>query len=557
MTSIQQIVRSFAVYQKNLASFPLDSSLRWLWEHRIPLAGITLLDGDHGTGKSLLSLSLAAHVSYGNPMPGDTRTLFSGGVVIVTPNIHATASQIQCLSHMSANLSRIEFLSFVPQSTPDSDPQSYRPFSLPEDIPLLLEAIERVDARLVIFDPFINLLSPNNRWTNARLAHLLATLNQRFIEHNVACLLIRNCPTKGGHARPSVLERSEYFLTTAVSRLLLTHDPFQPDRLLLSHARNAHGTLAPTLTFEFLPTRAGYPEPTQLTSSGTHSLRARDFLDHRLDVLHRRLLAQHLHALITEANKSLPVATLHSQCPNSSPFQVQRSLNDLLNMGQIARPSRGFYAPAPSNPTPELDEQYAREHPEEYMEQKARQLAIEWMEEIDRRDAAAAIKPPGSRIQPNPIVVRAWELLAEMRGDSNDPDPYLVEELDSSATTSLDSDPDPELNSPAATSRNLDSDPELNSPAATSLDPDPDPELNSPAAISLDPALNPELVSSAATTPNPEPSPQPYPPGTRLFSMTAEEARACLEQKVLRETYMESRRQFPPPPPYFSGNERF
>jgi len=148
MTSIQQIVRSFAVYQKNLASFPLDSSLRWLWEHRIPLAGITLLDGDHGTGKSLLSLSLAAHVSYGNPMPGDTRTLFSGGVVIVTPNIHATASQIQCLSHMSANLSRIEFLSFVPQSTPDSDPQSYRPFSLPEDIPLLLEAIERVDARL-------------------------------------------------------------------------------------------------------------------------------------------------------------------------------------------------------------------------------------------------------------------------------------------------------------------------------------------------------------------------------------------------------------------------
>ncbi len=35
----------------------------WLWQGRIPLGAITLLDGDPGLGKSLLTLDLAARVT--------------------------------------------------------------------------------------------------------------------------------------------------------------------------------------------------------------------------------------------------------------------------------------------------------------------------------------------------------------------------------------------------------------------------------------------------------------------------------------------------------------
>ena len=46
---------------------PLDSvssaPLRWLWKGRIPLGGITLLDGDPGDGKSTVMYDLAARVT--------------------------------------------------------------------------------------------------------------------------------------------------------------------------------------------------------------------------------------------------------------------------------------------------------------------------------------------------------------------------------------------------------------------------------------------------------------------------------------------------------------
>src|SRR5205814_2087186 len=101
----------FTIYQNNLTKAPLQS-VRWLWEKRLPLAGITLLDGDHGCGKSLLALQIAAHVSSGTLMPDGTLTT-QGGVVIVTPHTDATTTQLQHLTSLGADLSRVEILSFI------------------------------------------------------------------------------------------------------------------------------------------------------------------------------------------------------------------------------------------------------------------------------------------------------------------------------------------------------------------------------------------------------------------------------------------------------------
>lgn len=43
--------------------------VRWLWEGRLPVGKVTLLDGEPGAGKSLLALDLAARVSCGHAMP--------------------------------------------------------------------------------------------------------------------------------------------------------------------------------------------------------------------------------------------------------------------------------------------------------------------------------------------------------------------------------------------------------------------------------------------------------------------------------------------------------
>src|SRR5262249_5455054 len=145
----------------------------------------------------------------------------------------------------------------------------------PEDFPALALAIKSVDARLVIFDPFIDLIGRNSRCTNDRLSHLLLDLNTRFIERDVACLLIRTCPAKGGSARPSVLERSGHFASLATSLLLLSPDPEVASQRLLAHAKSSICTpLTPTLTLQIhpLPEHSNIP---RITVVGSHTLFAR------------------------------------------------------------------------------------------------------------------------------------------------------------------------------------------------------------------------------------------------------------------------------------------
>jgi AAA domain len=335
--------------QLNLAQAS-SQPVRWLWQDRLPLSGITLLDGDHSCGKSLLALQLAAHISSGIPLPDGTPSL-QGGVVIITPHQDVATTQLQLLTAWGADLSRIEVLSYVHDPENSSHSSGHRPFSLPEDLPRLFEAVDRVKAHLIILDPIIDLLSNVGRWTDQRLGRLLADFNQHLIERSIACLIVRNCGAKGSLARPSVLERSERFQRIAASRLLIARDPMQPDHLLLSHVHCHHAALAlaPTLTLHVQPTSV-HPDLPHISSLGTHCLTASDLLTHRPDALHRRLLSDHLEALITATTNPIHVSALYARSPHSSPFQIQRSLKDLLNMGRIERPARGFYSPAPPNP---------------------------------------------------------------------------------------------------------------------------------------------------------------------------------------------------------------
>jgi hypothetical protein len=58
-------------------------TLQWLWQGRIPLGKLTLLAGDPGLGKSILTLDLAARVSRGLPWPDNSLLAQPVGVVIL------------------------------------------------------------------------------------------------------------------------------------------------------------------------------------------------------------------------------------------------------------------------------------------------------------------------------------------------------------------------------------------------------------------------------------------------------------------------------------------
>src|SRR5215203_1614780 len=59
-------------------------TVEWLWERRIPLGKITVLDGDPGLGKSVLTTDLAARLTTGRAMPQGFRKRQPAGVVILS-----------------------------------------------------------------------------------------------------------------------------------------------------------------------------------------------------------------------------------------------------------------------------------------------------------------------------------------------------------------------------------------------------------------------------------------------------------------------------------------
>jgi AAA domain len=507
-TPVNASANPFSIYQGNLAGVT-PRPVNWLWDKHIPLSGITLLDGDHSLGKSLLALQIAAHISSGIPMPDGT-SVPQSGVIIITPDTDATTTQLQLLTAFGADLSHVEILSYIPEPDPDDPNSNYRPFSLPEDLPYLFNIVKRTNARLVIFDPFINLLSTHNRWTDQRLARLLSNLNQRLIEHDIACLLIRNCSAKGGHAKPSAIERSERFLTTAISRLLLAPDPMQPTSPLLAHDFCRHSALSQTHSLQIQPLFE-HPDLPHITFHGYHSLQARDLIENRPDVLRRLLLAQQLLGLIADAPAPMHVSTLYAQFPHFSPYQIQRSLADLLRTEQIERPARGFYAKSPDNPvfspktasSPPFDEEaeYERAAQETIAELKARRARKAQEEE-----------------NPDPLKPsRAWTTL--MRAIQADPelgpeffppetattlpDTPQTSSLDSTAATTLDTEPITSLDPTAATSPDTPETSSLDPTAAITLDTEPTTSLDDPtAATSPDtPEANPpDLAASLAPT---------------------------------------------------------
>lgn len=123
----------------------------WLWDGRIPLGKLTILDGDPGLGKSTLSLDLAAHVSRGIPLPCSTEPSRAAGVVLLSAEDDLADTIRPRLDAAGADVTRVVALRTVPG---DDD----RPPSIPEDLHLLRQAIERVGARLVVIDPLMAFL---------------------------------------------------------------------------------------------------------------------------------------------------------------------------------------------------------------------------------------------------------------------------------------------------------------------------------------------------------------------------------------------------------------
>jgi hypothetical protein len=156
------------------------STIAWLWPPYLAAGKLTMLDGDPGGGKSLVTIDLAARLSRRLSLPdGHTptavyRTLFlnaedePGDTVL--PRLRAA----------DADLDQI----FVPNG--DALPQ------LPADLPRLEAAVREQGIDLLVVDSLSAFLPANMAGGEIAVRQVLAPLVQMAIRNGVAVLLVRH-----------------------------------------------------------------------------------------------------------------------------------------------------------------------------------------------------------------------------------------------------------------------------------------------------------------------------------------------------------------------------
>lgn len=205
--------------------------IRWLWPGRIPLGKLTLLIGDPGLGKSLLTLDIAARLSRGSDFPDGT--ISEQGMAIFLSAEDDCADTIRPrLDAAGADVSRVYTLEAVRIPLADGT-ATERGFSLEADIAALDAMLrEHPDVRLIVIDPISAYLGGVDSHNNAEVRGLLAPLAALAAQHGVAIVAITHLPKTPRRAVQSAVG-SIAFAAAARAVWAVASDPEDPERRLM------------------------------------------------------------------------------------------------------------------------------------------------------------------------------------------------------------------------------------------------------------------------------------------------------------------------------------
>ena len=312
-------------FLNDFPSRPVD----WLWQDRIPLAALTLLEGDPGIGKSLLALDLAARVSSGRPMPDDSPGK-QGKVVLVAPHDSASRTIIPRLRAAGGDPSQVFLLTSVLDVDPKNGQLFYHPFSLSGDEHFLENIITRTEAVLVIIDT-LDICQPHQR---QRALPRLVDLADR-----TGCAIVLTRPrttSRSGQDAPIHSTAPLDLRAFVSSSLLIAPYPGDSEQRFLITARHPLAPQPKTLYYEILGPANGAPIINWLGAEEHPDSRPEEGPSGRLGIIHILTLAA-----LKDASSALSAREL--SCDDEEYNNVRKLLNRMLHAGQVVSPARGLY----------------------------------------------------------------------------------------------------------------------------------------------------------------------------------------------------------------------
>jgi putative DNA primase/helicase len=201
----------------------------WLWRRRIARGKLTLLMGDPGVGKSLITIDIASRVTRGLPWPDGGQELPPPSNVLFLAAEDGIGDTIRPrLQRAGADLERAFVFTTVRDDEGDRLPNFER------DIGILEAEILRLRPALVIVDPISSYLGKADSYKDAEMRRVLAPLAVLADKHRVAVVALVHM-TKGSSDGKALYRAMGSIAFAALARIVLAAggDPDQPERCYL------------------------------------------------------------------------------------------------------------------------------------------------------------------------------------------------------------------------------------------------------------------------------------------------------------------------------------
>lgn len=237
-------------------------ALQWLWKGRIPLGTLTIIDGDPGLGKSLVTVDLAARVSRGDAMPDGSPSDLGepADVLLVFCEDDPAATVRPRLDLAGADVERVHHL----LGTEKPDASGVRPLTL-ADVGTIDAALSETGARLVVVDPWAAYIGGRDSRSDEKMRELLTPLADVARKHHAAIVIVRHLRKASGSAVTSGAG-SMGITGAARSVLLVAEDPEDPkESRILAVSKGNLAARAESLTFTVETEKREMPDPSGIT----------------------------------------------------------------------------------------------------------------------------------------------------------------------------------------------------------------------------------------------------------------------------------------------------
>ena len=237
-----------------------DRPVDWLWQDRLASGTLAMLSGDPGSGKTWVALAIAAALSRGRvpsgpvPFTADTREPYN--ILYASAGNEAAELVRPRFAKLNGDPERLVLLRGVLSAgSTQSTSLSLR------DTPMLEDALERTEARLLIIDPLHSYLWAVDRHRANESGRAFDNLARLAEKHRCCILLVRHLRKRG--AGQASIELSSAIRT----EFLAGSSPDAPTRPALVQVKSNLGPLAPSLGYSIDHTGGfSWTGPSKLTS---------------------------------------------------------------------------------------------------------------------------------------------------------------------------------------------------------------------------------------------------------------------------------------------------